>query len=86
MFTLDGRLRFQVQVPRDLEERFANDKLREVVLLSKGQNYALRFVFGELVDKPNLPPDPDAPEFKVEVEMPVDGAEVERPLSQKEAA
>jgi len=83
MFTLDGRLRFQLQVPHDLEERFANDKLREVVLLSDGQGYALRFVFGDLVDKPNLHTDTDAPEFKVEVETPVDR---EGDGSHKEAA
>lgn len=86
MFTLDGRLRFQLQVPHELEERFAHDKLREVVLVPDGQGYALRFVFGELLDQPDPNPDPDAPEFKVEVVMPTDNVfDVPHPPQQEAA-
>ena len=46
MFTLDGRLKFQVSISRELEARFATDKLREVVLISKSGEFSLRFSFG----------------------------------------
>ncbi len=46
MFTLDGRLKFQLSIPMELEARFATEKLREVVLMVEQDTYSLRFCFG----------------------------------------
>lgn len=68
LFTLDGRLRFQLQLPAGIEEHFAHDKLHEVVLLLDAQGYALRFVFGPQSERHAEAP--DAAELRVEVELP----------------
>jgi hypothetical protein len=71
MFTLDGRLRFQLQVPQEFEERFAHDRLREVMLQADEQGYALRFAFANPLSEAGDPQeDADAPDFKLEVEAP----------------
>ncbi len=65
LFTLDGRLRFSVNVPDEVEARFANDKLREVVLISDAQGFALRFLFG---DADEAAADPEDAELAVEID------------------
>lgn len=67
MFTLDGRLRFQIGVDPDLERCFAADRLREVVLFADAAGYGLRFAFGQADEA--APPDVDAPEFAITVEQ-----------------
>ena len=46
MFTLDGRMRFELQLAPADEARFHGEKLLEVVLTGDGQNYALTFRLG----------------------------------------
>jgi len=67
MFTLDGRLRFQIKLPAEVEARFATDKLREVVLFADTAGFGLRFLFGDAADVQGE--DPEAPEFAVAVEQ-----------------
>lgn len=45
MFTLDGRMRFELNVSPDQERRFHDDKLAEIVLLSTGDAFRLVFSF-----------------------------------------
>lgn len=67
MFTLDGRLRFQITLPAEVEARFTTDKLREVVLFADAAGFGLRFLFGDAADVAGE--DPEAPEFAVTVEQ-----------------
>ena len=46
MFTLDGRIRFELNLAAADEQRFHREKLLEVVLSSHDTGFALRFVFG----------------------------------------
>jgi hypothetical protein len=46
MFTLDGRMRFELHLGPTDEARFHREKLLEVVLAGDGQGYALTFRFG----------------------------------------
>jgi hypothetical protein len=74
MFTLDGRLKFQLQVPQELDDRFATDKLREVILQADQKGFVLRFAFGvfDNSDVPNEAEKLDAPELRVIVEPPAE--------------
>jgi hypothetical protein len=45
MFTLDGRMRFQLDLSPDQERRFREDKLREIVMTSAADELALTFSF-----------------------------------------
>jgi hypothetical protein len=45
MFTLDGRMRFQVELSASHQAHFVNDRLREVVLQRIGSIFHLSFVF-----------------------------------------
>jgi hypothetical protein len=63
LFTLDGRMRFKLAVGSEVEQRFALEKLKDVVLLGDGQQYSLRFVFAQ-DGQPHLA---DEPEYAVEV-------------------
>lgn len=45
MFTLDGRMRFGIELPREVDRQFARRKLQEIVLSSKGDEFRLTFVF-----------------------------------------
>jgi hypothetical protein len=45
MFTLDGRMRFEVCLSREQEGHFLHDRLREVVLQRTGESFQLCFVF-----------------------------------------
>jgi hypothetical protein len=49
LFTLDGRMRFQIALPPDAETRFRTEKLREVVLHSKANQFNLNFLFADVV-------------------------------------
>ena len=48
MFTLDGRMRFQLALGAEAEEAFQKRKLREIVLSrASGDRYTLSFVFSD---------------------------------------
>ncbi|MEJ6021955.1 hypothetical protein [Ramlibacter sp. PS4R-6] len=50
MYTLDGRMRFQVALTPQDEERFRNEKVREIVLarpLGQGRSFELAFHFSQ---------------------------------------
>jgi hypothetical protein len=47
MYTLDGRMRFQINLAPQDEERFANGRLQEIVLRGAGQQFSLSFSFGD---------------------------------------
>jgi len=53
MYTLDGRMRFQLELKAEDLARFQQDKLREIVLAKTAQGYQLSFLFspvGEVED------------------------------------
>ena len=45
MFTLDGRMRFELDISAADEQRFHDEKLYEIVLLSAGETFRLAFSF-----------------------------------------
>lgn len=45
MYTLDGRMRFQIDLRATDEERFAREKLREILLTQSSNGYQLVFTF-----------------------------------------
>lgn len=47
LYTLDGRMRFALGLTPAQEQRFRDDKLREIVLLKVAGRYTLTFLFGE---------------------------------------
>lgn len=49
LFTLDGRMRFELNLPAAHEKQFREAKLRELVLLQVGGQFTLNFAFGEAV-------------------------------------
>ncbi len=46
MFTPDGRIRFEVKLDTELEQRFATEKIKEIGLASAKDQFFLTFVFG----------------------------------------
>lgn len=51
MFTLDGRLRFDVGLAQSDERRFREDKLKEITLTRDAQGFVLVFTFGEAEER-----------------------------------
>lgn len=47
LFTLDGRMRFQIDLSPDLLRRLREERVREIALLGQGANYVLHFRFGD---------------------------------------
>lgn len=47
MYTLDGRLRFEVALTSGDEQRFREEKIKEIVLSRDTQGFFLIFSFGE---------------------------------------
>ena len=45
MFTLDGRIRFDIQLSKEQQLSFIEDKLKEVLLVKSNQDFYLRFHF-----------------------------------------
>lgn len=43
LFTMDGRLIFNVDIKDDIQRRFMSGKLKEITLKSDGENYSLSF-------------------------------------------
>ena len=71
LFTLDGRMRFKVDLSPETERRFRQDKLREIVLAQGADGaWALTFEFGPAGGSEAATPDPDWPEYLVVPEAP----------------
>ena len=66
LFTLDGRMRFKVDLSPETEQRFRLDKLREIVL-SQGADghWALSFDFTPTQESDSSTNDPDWPHYLV---------------------
>lgn len=47
LFTLGGRMKIQVQLSKEMEEKLRCEKLKELSLLQIKKTFHLRFVFGE---------------------------------------
>jgi len=66
MYTLDGRMRFKLDLAPEVGQRFHHDKLREIVLARVGPDFELRFRFDAPGDgEPAALEDPDWPEYLV---------------------
>jgi hypothetical protein len=52
MYTLDGRIKFQLELRPEDERAFHERKLREIVMLRQGEAFNLQFMFGEAVEPP----------------------------------
>jgi hypothetical protein len=79
MYTLDGRMRFQLDLKPEDQLRFHQEKLREIVLSNTGQGYQLAFWFssdGESNESPSGEVSPDLPEYLIVLpdEAPVQAA------------
>jgi hypothetical protein len=72
MFTLDGRMRFELKITPEDEQRFHDEKLQEIVLSRGADHYLLTFSFAQAPD--DQAPAPDAAEFPEYIVM-LDGAE-----------
>lgn len=64
MFTLDGRMRFEIDVNEANERRFRNEKLREILLTRSGDAFTLTFIFGD-TGAPAAESTADLPEYVV---------------------
>ncbi len=54
MVTLDGRIRFRLSISAADEQRFREEKLREIVLSCQGGRYQLGFTFAAQNDKADM--------------------------------
>lgn len=63
MFTLDGRLRFEIALAPEAVERFRNGALREIVLLRASEQFVLQFFFGEKLALPGAAEDNAVPGY-----------------------
>lgn len=55
MFTLDGRIRFQIDLNSEDEQRFLHEKLQEIVLSNTQSGYQLAFLFSAASDPEDSP-------------------------------
>jgi hypothetical protein len=55
MFTLDGRMKFEVALTADQEAAFHNRRLLEIVLQRVGEAFELAFQFGPVANMPQAP-------------------------------
>ena len=63
MFSLDGRIRFQLTITPADELRFHNEKLREIVMVSRGDAFNLQFLFSTLAENSSEETDQALPEY-----------------------
>ena len=82
MYTLDGRMRFRLGLTPEDEQRFRNDKLREIVLGSASGHYALSFFFSE-GENPDAPEDTstDLPEYVIVIDPDLAPGALPRPTT-----
>jgi hypothetical protein len=80
MFTLDGRMRFDLHVKPADEQRFHKEKLQEIVLSSRKDAFVLSFSFLDpqaVETAPNeMPDEAELPEYVI---VHPDGAEQSQP-------
>ena len=63
MFTLDGRMRFELNLAPEHEQRFREAKLREIMLAGSGRQYTLTFEFASDEAATGQPGGTDWPEY-----------------------
>ena len=63
MYTLEGRLQFRLEVPAAIEQRFREERLREIVLMRPANDFVLDFRFGDGDDEVESPE--NLPEYVV---------------------
>jgi hypothetical protein len=63
MFTLDGRLRFEISLMEMDAARFVGGLLREIVLLRMGDRFLLQFFFGEKQELPGIESAGEVPNY-----------------------
>lgn len=63
MFTLDGRMRFELKLQDDAERLFHEERLREVVLERKGEGFGLSFSFSDAGPDDEVPGEAPWPEY-----------------------
>ncbi len=68
MLTLNGRIRFRLSISEADEQRFRQERLREIVLRNQGGQFVLRFVFA--ADAEDAAPAPAARERTTAAELP----------------
>lgn len=71
MYTLDGRMRFNLPLDEQAERRFRQSKLREIVLAGSAEGYGLEFIFAdEMSNEPPARASGDFPDYLVVVDEP----------------
>lgn len=70
MFTLDGRLRFEITVSDTDAARLADGRLREIVLRNVQGAFALQFLFSDANRPEGAAVDSDLPEYVLVTETP----------------
>lgn len=68
MLTLNGRIRFRLSISEADEQRFRQERLREIVLRNQGGQFVLRFVFA--ADADDATPAPAARQRTTAAELP----------------
>ncbi|RIX44165.1 MAG: hypothetical protein D3M94_15820 [Rhodocyclales bacterium GT-UBC] len=66
MYSLDGRMRFDVDLSPEDDRRFKEEKLKEIVMSRDDQGFFLMFFFGEDAEKPVEPS--ELPQYVVVLE------------------
>ena len=88
MYTLDGRIRFELALSEEDEQRFRTDKLRELVLKSEADEFILIFSFADASAEDTAPSpvlgDGDTPEYVIVLEetLPTLAPPAQQPLPQ----
>lgn len=65
MFTLDGRMRFELKIAQADARRFASQQLREIVLLQRAGAFFLQFWFDEKAELPAATAAGEVPEYLI---------------------
>lgn len=67
LFTLDGRMHFQLDLSPEVVGRFQHERLREIALMSQGDTFVLHFLLDDLSEptEKNTPAWNDLPEYLI---------------------
>jgi len=87
LFTLDGRMRFKLDLSAANEMQFQNSKLREIVLTRNADRFLLQFQFADALDlpEPGTLAWTDLPEYLVVFPDVACGTSASLPLTQENA-
>jgi hypothetical protein len=87
LFTLDGRMRFKLDLSAADELQFQNSKLREIVLTRNADRFLLQFQFADALDlpEPGTLAWTDLPEYLVVFPDVACGTSASLPLTQENA-